>query len=810
MATNDVQNSLFAAIDTIIGRRIEQLALDKTVVASVEQCVNSLTRQYRVQYKGGSMLAYAQSDESYTPNTSVYVSIPQNNFSEKKWILGRVSEITGDHAITEVSAALEDFQIIGENLVVAEPGKEFGLISEMHEDGRQVDVIELYNRTKSNNLINISQDKMLTYMTDTKAILLEASFRTNLSRKQQNDTDAQYGLAFTFVSESADSAYATYRDKFDALSPKINMEIEEGTLSLYSLDEAIQYLISLGKDYTLITTENKTLIKDNLPIAQSRITTLMAYYQDSELEYGLLSQYSQMLADMIASLNEDRADWYTHYGILFDSVPKTLIPKEVVYSLQSSDMIGQPFQFFVAEEQYNIFGIDTKHFKYIDKVIFYCYDFTPSTLISREEFEANRETWADIFVRDIELYCLQELSAVNGDYRLKMKFPQGQIFEDPGVEEDGTYAYQQLNIGTEFFYKNDLLTNGIKYYWFIKDGRVTSASNSNYHIRGGVGWRYFDKPENADSLIISAAANTAYENIYKCVVVYQETIVLKSEFKIYNNANRRTIIVESNLGTTFKFDNGTPVLTCKILDNIMHEAEPISVPEYYEGYNYRYVWMRQLQNGQTVAYEKSYSELLEEYNASPPSLKLALQSQLTEMEGISVDKNILTYPIYKIKANEYVTFDCHVYRSKNDDEKFLGTGSITLKNNLNATPSEYHIVIENGDQVFQYSESGVSPCNDRVQDPVKIKDLTCHFYDLNGLEVNSDLYTVTWKYPISNSLIIPPTSLRENPVNGLVQLYKEQTATFTIEEVYDYSCLDNQIACIVEYNGIKVEKETNI
>ena len=806
--TNDMQNSLCTAIDTIVERRIEQLELDKTVVASIEQCVNSLTRQYRVQYKGGSMLAYAQSDESYTPNTSVYVSIPRNDFSAKKWIIGRVSETTGDHAITEVSAALEDFQIMGQNLVSSKEGEEFGLLSYMHENGKQVDVLELYNRNKINNLIKLDQDKMQTYMKETKALFLEASFRTNLNLKQQRAEGAEYGLAVTAVFESADSAYQTFEEKFNSIAPKIVLELENGdVISLLSLDEDVKFYVSLGADYTLLATSNAVVIKEKLPHIQAQVVSLSAYYQESELEYGLLTQYSQMLKDMVVSLDSNRPDWYTHYTALFASSPKTLIPKEITYSLYSGKMIGQPFQFFSAEEQYDIFSVDSKHFKYIDKIIFYCYGFNPGLNMSEEELQTANK---DIFVRDIELYCLQELSSVNGDYKLRMKFPQGQIFDEPEVEEDGTPVHQQMSIETEFLYKNDILTNGVRYFWFVKDGRVTSANHKDYHLRGGVGWRYFEKAETEDSLTISAKANTAYENIYKCVAVYQETIVLKSEFKIYNESNHRIIEIESNLGTKFKFDNGVPVLTCKILDKKMLGDELVSVPDYHNEYCYHYVWMRQQQNGQVIVYDKAYEELLEEYNEAPMSVKLTMQSQLTEMEGIVVDRNVLTYPVYKIKANEYVTFDCYVYRSKEgEEEKFLGTGSITLKNDLNAIPSEYHIVIENGDQVFQYTESGVSPCNERIQDPQKIKDLICHFYDLNGLEVNSDLYKVTWKYPVSNSLIIPPETLQLNPSNNLVQLYREQTAPFTIQEVYDYSALDNKITCIVEYNDIKVDKDTN-
>lgn len=798
MATNDVQNSLFAAIDTIIGRRIEQLELDKTVVASIEQCVNSLNRQYRVQYQGGSILAYAQSDETYAPNTSVYVSIPQNDLSAKKWILGRVSEINKDYTVTEINKSLENFQLIGQNLISTKKNTEFSLSSYTHEDGKQVGVIELYNRTRPNNLINIDQSKMLTYMSTTDAILLEASFRTNLDAEQRR-SKGDYGLAFTFMFESADNAYKTYKAKLNSLAPKIIFTSNDTTISLQALDNKVQYLISLGQDYYILTVENKNMIKDTLKKILADLDVLIGQYKESELELGLLTQYKQVLTDMLSGLNANDSQWFSHYNTWLAASPKTLLPKEVTYSLYSDKMIGNPYLFLTSEKQYDIFDIDTKHFKYIDSVVFYCYDFNlPDDLAAKPKS-------SDIFVKDIKLQCLQELSAVNGDYKLKMKFPQGQIFE-----LDSTDGTKKLTIEAEFLEKTNVLTKGVKHYWFVKDGKVTNSNHENYNTRGGVGWRYFDKADNENSLLIGAKNNTAYENVYKCVTVYEDTITLKTEFTIFNEANPRIIEIESDLGTEFKFDNGEPVLTCKILDDTISGNVPISIPSVHNGYSYSYIWMRRQQNGQSTAYEKTYDELVRAYNEASMNLKLALKTQLSEMEGILINKNSLQYPVQKIKANEFVTFDCYVYRTKNGEEEFLGTGSITLKNTLNGMPSEYHIVIENGDQVFQYTDAGVSPCSNRVQDPVKVKDLICHFYDPNGLEVNSDLYNVTWKYPTSNTLIVPPENLLVNPANGLIQLYKEQSASFAIKDTYDCTCLDNQITCVVEYNDIKVDKTTGL
>lgn len=824
---NEIENSLFTAIDTIVGRRIDQLELDKTVVASIEQCTSASEKQYRVQYKGGSMFAYAQADDTYSPNTSVYVSIPQNDFSQKKWILGRVTSMYGDSAISEVSSALADYQLVGDNVVTHVADKICGVNSWKYEKDKQIHVIKLYDRlaTTSENYISIDQEKFKTYAQESTALLLEASFRTELNRSHQNETQAEYGLIFDCVFDNSNNTYNSNKAYLEALWTNIKGEITEGeetkTVSLQEIDEVVRAEV---ENFSSFFDKFATNIAEVITRCSARIEALEKLFIGNEKvkEAELLSNYKELLNEMLADLmhKDDNGDsspvftWNKRYLEWLEETPKSLLPKEVSYSLYSDNMIGNPLKFFNSTEQYDIFPFDGKRFLYVNQVLFYCRDFNGS-------MGGTDVTGCDIFVDEIELYGLEELSSTNGDYRLKMEFPQGQIFKMPATNEENP----SLKIKASLTHKNVELTSGVEYYWFVKDGNVKTANDLRYHFRGGVGWRYFlfneqNPVTDKDNLTISSNANSAYENIYKCVVVYEDTIILKSEFKIYNPLNHREIVVESNLSKSFKFDSGTPTFTCKILDNIMadQETEPISVETTYTDieddvetvYEYSYSWMRQTQSNETTVIE-DYNIVKDRYDTATDSEKLILKSALTESEGVVAKNNQLTYPISRIASNEFATFDCYVYRKKQGDEDwlYLGVGSITVRNDLTPSAPDYNIIIENGDQVFKYNEAGVSPCVDRIQDPQEIHNLACHFYDMNGNEVNSDLYKVTWKYPLDSTLIIAPENLQENPANGLQQLSRERTVSFTIQDEYDYSCLNNQIICLVEYNDITVEKPTS-
>ena len=806
---SELQNSIFSAFDTIIEQHIEKLDLDKTVVASVERCENALKRKYRVQYKGGSMVAYAQTDETYAPNVSVYVSIPQNDFSQKKWILGKVSNLEGDRAITEVSAAIEDYQLVGENVIsVKKDGPEFPLWSyqmtseekdikpEDLPDVKQFDVLSLYVRgQEDNNYLEVNNDKLKQYIEKSNALLLEACFRTDLDSYQRNkaSSGAEYGLEFNLIFEDGNGDLESLGKQFTDLAKEI-------VISQYEEDDSILNLtlFKINEDVATALTEFDDARLEQLLTSTKAVLDNFLEDEEDTQEYNLVEFYAALINDMLTMLispNSTREDIGAEHQSWFEAKSKTPRDKRIVYSLDSNNMLGNPFLYRMSTEQYNIYPIDCGKFKYIESIIFYCQNFNAKTMDRVE----------DIFTSDIEVYGLQELSAKNGDYCLRLQFPDGEIFTASEQEE--------LTAIAKFYHKTERLTTGLEYYWFMKDGRVNSAAHADYHIRGGVGWKYLKHPTNNYSITLLAEDNTAYDNYYKCIVVYQETMVLKSEFNLQNNANKRIIEIESSLGTKFDFDKGVPTLTCKLLDNIMENEDVAgSYPDGYGNYKYTYNWTRRDESGVVTTLDKSYQEYKDLYDAAVGyDTQSIYKKKMQDMKDVKLDRNILEYPAHKIAANTSAAFDCYVYRTdENNNTIAIGSASITLINKAAAVLDKYYIVIENGDQSFQYNEAGVSPCIGRtVEEPVVIKSLSCHLYDHTGTEINNSLYDIVWQYPIDKTLLISPAEgMKENPATGLIQWYKEQSATFTIADNYNYSCSNNQIRCIVEYDGEEITKDT--
>ena len=676
--SNELQSSLLNAIDYLVNNRIDKINKDTTITCTVKKCENALTGQYSVNYNGGFLTAYAQENVSYDENASVFVLVPEGDFTKRKLIIGKASQVTEDENITFVSSLINDYNMIGQNTVVDTNSV---LPQGLHSYLTSEYILLYQHGDEEHSILTFNENEFSNYIKDAEALLIEASFMTRLPRAHRLAKNGKYGIQF-----------------------------------------------------------------------------------------------------VLAFKNQDRPEE----------------TKYVSYVLDSNNMTGNPFLYNSYTDQYAIFPIDAANYLYVDSIMIWSEGFVTESDTVQADF------WgADILVKEPEIYGLRQITATNGDYMLRLSTPQGAVFTS--FEQTETLTA----MGTVMYQVNTNVSDSTTYYWFAKDDRI-DASSEEYNIYGGSGWRYLSGKGNNREMETSGYENRAYENIYMLAAVYKEQVILKQEFTFYNEAASRDITIESDLGTTFSFDRGIPVLTCMI-DGNSSEFDPDYPDEYFT-----FSWSKIDEYGGTTALNVTYEDLKKQYDEAIEAgleynIIASIRNRMIEMEGVEFDRNVLKYPISQIAAN--ATFSCSVFLKETEtgDSFFIGSAQITLSNEDVASPTDYYILIENGDQVFQYSESGVAPTSERYQDPQEVLPLECHFYDPAGLEVNAETYTVKWKVPLDNTLIVTPREgMVINPATSFEEWYAQATYPLDIEDSYDYQATTNQVTCIVTYQGVEYQRDSDL
>ena len=855
---NKYQDAILNAVDYLVNNRVSSLDRDKTITATIVACNNAITQEYKISYNGGYLLAYAQENASYKRDTSVFVLVPEGDFSKKKTIVGLASSSSSDSNVSFVSSLVNDYNKIGENAFSNQ--RRWGLNSYKKEDYKLIYQHGLSDET----FLSVNEVNLLLYVAQAEALLLQGTFQTALPRAHRTSSSGKYGVSFTLAFKNGDeqtkkygadriakigvsdiefeisdtdflvtttsgaflknhffpqrkalaqawSKYQSSGDKttfqttakgianqLDGFAAEVGLNISSYTNAIRIAEQEYEITSAAQKSTTNILAHYVEYIQNNFSEGSWKENCLafldiLKTYDDV---YTSNSALSTLLDDFISDVT--KATLSTYQDLLINQ--ETPAIKYVSYTLDSSNMLGNPMLYTSETTQYNIFQIDSSNFLYIDSVLLFSRNFVEEddTIIHKDN---------NIFFSNFMVYGLQKISSTSGDYVLRLGTPSGAVFKT-------TTSTEKLYVEANLPKLNDDLSDTASFSWFVKDDRINSSSEE-YRVAAGSGWRFLQSKGQTKELQLLGSENRAYENKYLCVANYKESLILKSNFIIYNESCQRDISITTNYPLTeFCVDRGIPELTCTI-DGNATDFEKDKTNNKHDDNLFTFCWSVTDNNGNTTTLNQTQEELklqLEQARKDGVgySKLMSLQNAITKLEGVTIDKNLLIYPVSLFQDS--ATFSCSVFLKEDvsSESYFIGSAELTLKNNSIADPVDYSIRIENGDQVFQYSESGETPASERYTDPQEILPLTCHFYDKQGLEVNSNTYTVKWRVPISDTMIVTPSEgMLVNPATMLYEWYAASTYPTDIADSYDYQALHNQVTCIVTYQGIEYTQDTD-
>ena len=208
-----IKDSVYKAIDVIVGKRIEDLHLDKTIEAIVEDCIDITSHKYRLRYGSGVFDAYAMNDDIYMPDTAVYVLIPENDFNKKKTIIGRANTGTQTNINEEQSVAsmYSGYSVIGTNLLtpIGNSINKYNLRSYDPENN----TILLYDadQPQEKNKVNINNEKLKVYLEEAKGFIFSGKFKTNFMSTLSGKED--YGLIFYLSLKNGKTTFETMEER---------------------------------------------------------------------------------------------------------------------------------------------------------------------------------------------------------------------------------------------------------------------------------------------------------------------------------------------------------------------------------------------------------------------------------------------------------------------------------------------------------------------------------------------------------------------------------------------------------------------
>lgn len=209
----NISENLFQAIDILTAKRLEGLKYDKTLLCEIIDNTKAERGEYRVTDGSSTFTAYSDIT-TYKNGVSVYVTIPEGDYSQRKIISGRYVEDGGEY-YTYI-APFESYLDITNNFIETNIGQKSLLANGARNE---INVFE-WHRTNTNTI-----PKQYSRMG------LKADFRTWLNKLQP--VTGSYGLRIDIVSREVQNVisdnlshktYSYYLDSSDFYGDIYNFE----------------------------------------------------------------------------------------------------------------------------------------------------------------------------------------------------------------------------------------------------------------------------------------------------------------------------------------------------------------------------------------------------------------------------------------------------------------------------------------------------------------------------------------------------------------------------------------------------------
>lgn len=177
---NDYLESLFQGIDIIVSKRLEDVSYDKTIMCKIVDDSNKKNGEYRVTDGSITFIAYSEND-LYKKNESVRVLIPQGDYSQQKYIVGKSVNNDSNLPIT-FSSPMDGIVDVTGNLLSDEISKkQYSLIANGEKEYELI-----WNKQLTNEYEQLQLNQVYT------SIGIKADFKTLLDTK--NIVSGNYGL----------------------------------------------------------------------------------------------------------------------------------------------------------------------------------------------------------------------------------------------------------------------------------------------------------------------------------------------------------------------------------------------------------------------------------------------------------------------------------------------------------------------------------------------------------------------------------------------------------------------------------------
>lgn len=199
------QKGIVNTIMRTVEKTVSQGNFTKTILATVQYCIDKVNGQYKIKYQNGYLTAYAQNTSDgyiYSEGALVYVLVPNGDLTSRLLIVGSASNNNGDKIYLTNLSDDQKYKKIGSNLLVTNGPLDLNLSSYWCEEGPEGEFIKYYYQEDQQNGMFIINETAIDNIKRSKYFRLGATFKTSFTDDRKVSGD--YGIKLVAVFKKDD------------------------------------------------------------------------------------------------------------------------------------------------------------------------------------------------------------------------------------------------------------------------------------------------------------------------------------------------------------------------------------------------------------------------------------------------------------------------------------------------------------------------------------------------------------------------------------------------------------------------------
>ena len=193
--SKQVKDILTNVISKTVEKSVSQGNYDRTILATIQYCIDKTSGQYRIKYQNGYYTAYGQNkDYIYSDGSSVFVLVPQGNFKQKLFITGSASNSSSDKMYLTNLEDDQKYKAQGKNILVYHRHGDHDLDLSSYWCGptMEKEYVKYYYRAGGTNNCYSIDSQAFQGLKQSEFFKLGVRFRTNLAESRKASGD--YGI----------------------------------------------------------------------------------------------------------------------------------------------------------------------------------------------------------------------------------------------------------------------------------------------------------------------------------------------------------------------------------------------------------------------------------------------------------------------------------------------------------------------------------------------------------------------------------------------------------------------------------------